>query len=197
MNDAVLPNYTQSDIDLIENLAKSDFITNDLKIYQYPEQVLRKQSVVITEFNDQTKKLCYDLAAFCWNIMAMGLSAPQIGVSKRVIVVNKQVALNLKRPSIFINPVIVNASGESVYKEGCVSLPGIFGNVKRFNTFDLEYQDIEGNKHVEHVADTSKDVFGTIVQHECEHLDGGLFIDKLSAYDKDKVIKKINKLRKL
>ncbi len=129
--------------------------------------------------------------------MAMGLSAPQLGFSKRIVVVNKQVALNLKRPSIFINPVIVNASGESVYKEGCVSLPGIFGNVKRFNTFDVEYQDIEGNKQVEHVEDTSKDVFGTIIQHEAEHLDGGLFIDKLSPYDKDKVIKKINKLRKL
>lgn len=190
-------NLEKKDIDLIENLAKYNFLNNDVKIYQYPESVLRKKSIPITDFNEEVKRICMDLASFCWNFRAMGLSAPQIGINKRVLVVNKQIAINLKRPSIFINPVIVNTSGESVYKEGCVSLPAIFGNVKRFNTFDLEYQDIDGNKLIEHVNDTRNDVFGTIIQHEVDHLDGTLFIDKLSAYDKDKVIKKINKLRKL
>lgn len=190
-------NLENKDIDVIENIAKLDFLNSGVKIYQYPESVLRKKCIQITDFNAEIKKICMDLASFCWNIRAMGLSAPQIGTNKRVLVVNKQIAINLKRPSIFINPVITNQIGESVYKEGCVSLPAIFGNVKRFNTFDVEYQDIDGHKLVEHVEDTRKDVFGTIIQHEVDHLDGILFIDKLSDYDKDKVIKKINKLRKL
>jgi peptide deformylase len=185
------------DIDILENLSKFDILKSDLKIHQYPDPVLRKKSEPVIDFNEETNKICLELSAFCWHIMAMGLSAPQVGISKRILVINKQIAMNIKRPSIFINPIIVNATGESVYKEGCVSLPEIFGNVKRFNSFDVEYQDVDGNKHVEHVENTSNDIFGTIIQHECEHLDGGLFIDKLSSFDKDKVIGKINKLRKL
>lgn len=180
----------------------------EMHIKVYPDPILRQKSIIITDFTEENiKTFCRQLGLFCRKNMALGISAPQVGVSRRIFVINQDIQSKIlyenkdtkhltSRPILFINPVIKNVTGESVYKEGCMSLPGIYGNVKRFNQFDLEYQDIDGNTHIEHVEDTSKDLFGTIVQHEIEHLDGILFIDKLSSYDKDKVIGKINKLRK-
>lgn len=174
----------------------------------YPDPILKRKSVEVTEFDDKLKEFCTDMSVFCRRIGAMGLSAPQVGHSKRVIVLNTDLedALFKKEnpetkevtayPLVLINPVIRNGSGESVYKEGCVSLPDIFGNVKRLNSFDLDYQTVSGEKKTLRIEDTKTDLFGTIVQHELDHLDGELFIDKLSPYDKDRVIKKINKLRK-
>ena len=179
-----------------------------MRVVVYPEPVLRLKAKSISDFSDPlVKRFCVNLSLFCKQIGAMGLSAPQIGVSVRVIVINDELRDSISRveeetkkiiprPMVLINPVITNTTGESVYKEGCVSLPDIFGNVKRFNEFDIEYQDVDGNQLVEHVKDTRNDIFGTIVQHEIEHLNGVLFIDNLSPFDKDKVIKKINKLRK-
>jgi peptide deformylase len=183
--------------------------TEEMYIRVYPDPILRLKSDLVTDFSEENLKVfCRHLALFCKGNRALGLSAPQVGVSRRIFVINQDIQAKIlyddpankkyviTRPLLFINPVIKNAVDESTYKEGCMSFPGIYGNVKRFNSFDLEYQDIGGITHIEHVYDTSNDLFGTIVQHEIDHLDGILFIDKLSSYDKDKVIKKINKLRK-
>ncbi len=182
--------------------------TEEMYIRVYPDPILRVKSELVTDFSEENLKVfCRHLALFCKGNKALGLSAPQVGVSRRIFVINQDIQAKIlyenpltkhltARPLLFINPVIKNAVDESTYKEGCMSFPGIYGNVKRFNTFDLEYQDVDGNTQIEHVYDASNDLFGTIVQHEIDHLDGVLFIDKLSSYDKDKVIKKINKLRK-
>lgn len=180
----------------------------EMYVREYPDHILREKSELVTDFTEENLKIfCRHLALFCKGNRALGLSAPQVGVSRRIFVINIDIQSKIlyenpltkqltSRPLLFINPVIKNGVNESIYKEGCMSFPDIYGNVKRFNAFDLEYQDIEGNNQIEHVYDTSNDLFGTIVQHEVDHLDGILFIDKLSSYDKDKVIKKINKMRK-
>lgn len=180
----------------------------EMYVREYPDHILREKSELVTDFTEENLKIfCRHLALFCKGNRALGLSAPQVGVSRRIFVINIDIQSKIlyenpltkqltSRPLLFINPVIKNGVNESIYKEGCMSFPDIYGNVKRFNAFDLEYQDIEGNNQIAHVYDTSNDLFGTIVQHEVDHLDGILFIDKLSSYDKDKVIKKINKMRK-
>lgn len=193
---------------IIEEIQKS--IKNDdreeMSVRTYPNPILRQKCEVITDFKDEImRKYCRHLSIFCKRNYAYGMSSPQVGVNKRIIVVNVD-SVNMTyvdesgdtkaRPYLLINPVITNAFGKSKYKEGCVSIPGVFAWVERYNTFDLEYNDIDGNVCHQTVKDTTNDIFGTIVQHEIEHLDGKLFIDNLSSYEKEKVINKINKLRR-
>jgi peptide deformylase len=97
-----------------------------------------------------------------------------------------------------INPIISNVgTKEFKYKEGCLSLPKILAWVSRPSSFDVTFQSIDGKTYIEHITDTSKDIYGIIVQHEVDHLQGKLMIDKMSEFDAIKLSSKINKLRRL
>jgi peptide deformylase len=187
-------------------------------VIKYPNSILRVVSTPIEVVNAEVKDFTQMLLIVCRKQNGLGLSAPQVGKSVRIIVIDtkkcpliddygfvpgdcspKPIKKEYKRERhcYLINPVISNVSKkEFKYKEGCLSLPGVSGWVSRPTSFDVTFQDINGKVHTEHIEDTSTDIYGIIVQHELDHLDGKLFIDKINKFDKMKLTNKINKLRK-
>lgn len=124
------------------------------------------------------------------------LAAPQVGIMKRFFVLSavgdfKDEEL-ADKPKYICNPRIVNPTGTRKFKEGCLSFPGIFAWVERHDKFTLIYQDQFGDEK----ECNAEGLFATICQHEIDHLNGELFIDKMSSWEKDKIMKKVNKLRK-
>lgn len=179
-----------------------------LKIYTYPEPVLSEvaKPVEDDEFNSDLEKLCFDMLYTMYKAPGIGLAAPQIGISKRIFVVDvdfdreetdlpngeTKVELSAFNPYIFINPIIKDPEGSRIYQEGCLSLPGIFEDVKRADTIVLEYQDLKGNKH-ELPCDG---LLATCIQHENDHLEGIVFIDHLSNLKKNFFKKKLVKAKR-
>ena len=161
----------------------------------YPNPELKKVCEPITKIDDIITKFCKDLLLYCRRQNAAGYSAIQVGFNKQIVVVNDTLRDLKDQPKILINPVITNGSGKSRYKEGCFSLPGIYAFVNRFNTFDLSYMDLNGESKTIHIEDTSNNFYGTVVQHEIDHNNGFLFIDRLNNIEMDKISGKINKMR--
>jgi peptide deformylase len=176
----------------------------ELPIVTYPDPVLTKIAEPVTEFNEELQTLCIDMLYTMYHAPGIGLAAPQIGLSKRIFVVDVEFSreetsedsdeyvLGDFNPLIFINPVIKKTEGETVYQEGCLSLPGIYEDVKRFATIELEYQDTEGNKHTLN----ADELLSICIQHENDHLEGKVFIDRLSNLKKVFFKKKLTKAKK-
>ena len=134
----------------------------------------------------------------------IGLAAPQIGISKRIFVIDVdydreeteddsgEFNLSNFNPKVFINPVIKEKNGEITYQEGCLSLPGIYEDVKRYENIVVEYQNTDGEKK-EISAD---ELFSICIQHENDHLDGIVFIDRLSGLKKNFFKKKLLKQKR-
>lgn len=187
-------------------------------IVKYPDSILRMACSPIKEVTQEVKSFAQQLLIVCKALEGMGLSAPQVGKTVCIIVVDTKLcplvqefgydpgdtsptpvekSYRRERHPYLINPVISNQSTEmSKYKEGCLSLPGIHGYVNRPIKLDITFQGLDGKTYTEHIEDTTKDIYGIIVQHEVDHLDGKLFIDKMDKYDYDKIINKVNKLRR-
>jgi len=137
--------------------------------------ILRKKSVQISKFDKKLKKLAKDMIETMLKKDGIGLAAPQIGVSERLVIINFQLDRKNYKPVVLVNPEIIDASVEIVEaEEGCLSLPGIFGNVKRWNTVTVRFQDEGGNKRVLELDGMNS----RAAQHEIDHLDGILFVDK-------------------
>ena len=176
-----------------------------LDIVIYPDPVLTKVADEVTEFNDELKVLCKNMLFTMYHAPGIGLAAPQVGLSKRLFVVDvdysreeieedsDEYSLSEFNPQVFINPIIKDKKGEIKYQEGCLSLPGIFEDVKRFEEIVVEYQDTSGNKH-EIIAN---DLLSICIQHENDHLDGVVFIERLSSLKKSFFKKKLIKAKKL
>lgn len=179
-----------------------------LKIHTYPDPVLKKIAVPVEadEFNDELKELCYNMLFTMYHAPGIGLAAPQIGISKRIFVMDidyereeKELAdgettyeLSGFKPMIFINPVISDKEGEITYQEGCLSLPGVFEDVKRFEKCKVNFQDVEGNHH----AIEAEELRSICIQHENDHLDGKVFIERLSMLKRNFYSKKLTKEKK-
>jgi len=125
------------------------------------------------------------------------MAAPQVGELKRIVVIRSGFD-NIKNyyPKYLVNPIISEEYGKSRYKEGCLSVPGVYAYVNRCNQFLLDYQDLDGTIHHIEITNVQKDFFGTVVMHEIDHLNGIEFIDRLDPIEKNKISKKLNKLRK-
>lgn len=128
------------------------------------DPILRQVAEPVTEFNDALHQLCRQMFDFMIQNNGIGLAAPQVGISKRIIVANNVV---------LINPELVATEGEHKFKEGCLTFPGLFLEVTRARNVTVHYQDIEGNTH----EATVHNVAAVVVQHEIDHLNGKLFID--------------------
>jgi len=191
-------NAKQTDEQFIKDtIAQFKKPTVEMSVKLYPEECLRKKCEEITDAtNKDIVKFCRDLHLYCRKNQALGLSAPQVGFNKRIIVINENIKEAQGRDTIFINPVISNGSGKSRFKEGCLSLPEIYAYVERYNYIDIDYIDIHGKEKKMTINDVANDLYGTIIQHEIDHLDGVLFIDKLNSFEMEKVYRKINKMRK-
>lgn len=165
-----------------------------LNIHTYPDPILTMvaSEVQAHEFNDELKELCKNMLYTMYDAPGIGLAAPQIGISKRIFVIDvdytreetsegsEEYTLDKFNPLIFINPKFVVEEGQTTYQEGCLSLPGIYEDVKRFEKITVEYQDTDGNTH-QLEAD---ELLSICIQHENDHLDGIVFIDRLSALKK-------------
>uniref|UniRef100_UPI000068326E Peptide Deformylase n=1 Tax=Plasmodium falciparum TaxID=5833 RepID=UPI000068326E len=163
---------------------------DEIKIVKYPDPILRRRSEV-TNFDDNLKRVVRKMFDIMYESKGIGLSAPQVNISKRIIVWN---ALYEKRKEenerIFINPSIVEQSLVKLKLiEGCLSF-GIEGKVERPSIVSISYYDINGYKHLKIL----KGIHSRIFQHEFDHLNGTLFIDKMTQVDKKKVRPKLNEL---
>ena len=163
-----------------------------LKILHYPEPLLKKQSLPVTEFNDELRQLAEDMAETMYDAPGVGLAAPQVGVLKRLIVLDCSASDEPDELIFAVNPEIISGESESLEEEGCLSVPGFWANVKRFAQVTMRYQDVEGNLH-ERTADG---LLGVCMQHEIDHLQGLLFVDRLSPLKRSLFKKKYLKMLK-
>ena len=162
-------------------------------IITVPNEVLKKISDPVEKVGDSEKKLINDLFETMYNSNGIGLAAVQVGILKRIIVVDVSSKEDKQKPLCFINPTIINLSNEtSVYEEGCLSIPDTFIEIQRPRICKVEYLDLDGNKKIREFDG----LLSTCVQHEINHLDGKLIIDHLSKLKKDIIIKKISKIKK-
>jgi peptide deformylase len=174
-------------------------------IYTYPEPVLSKMAIEITKFNADLEKLVEDMLFTMYHAPGIGLAAPQVGHSIRLFVLDveydRDVVTNSKgeeevrmsnfEPMVFINPVITGMDEMTTFEEGCLSLPGIYEEVKRHKAIKVKYQDLKGNPQ-EINAD---DMLSICIQHENDHLEGLVFIERLSNLKKNFYKKQLMKAK--
>tara|TARA_B100001113_G_C21081262_1_gene610039 strand:- start:604 stop:1128 length:525 start_codon:yes stop_codon:yes gene_type:complete len=162
-------------------------------IITVPDEILRKISTPIEEVGKNERKLVNDMFDTMYQNNGIGLAAIQVGVPKRIIVLDVSQKKDKKNPLCFINPIIKKISDEtSIYEEGCLSLPDTFIEIERPKICWIEYIDISGKKK-EIQCD---DLLSTCIQHEINHLDGKLIIDFLSKLKRDLIVKKLSKNKK-
>ena len=162
-------------------------------IITVPNEVLKKISDPIENVGESEKKLVNDLFETMYNSNGIGLAAVQVGILKRILVIDVSTKEEKKNPLCFINPVIKKISDEtSVYEEGCLYIPDTFIEIERPKICEVEYIDLDGKlKNIK-----CDGLLSTCLQHEINHLDGKLIIDHLTKLKRDIIIKKISKNKK-
>ncbi len=157
-----------------------------------PDQLLRQISKPVKKVGKQEQKLMDDMLETMYSANGIGLAAIQIGVPKRIIVMDISKDENKKKPRYFVNPVIKNKDIlKSTYEEGCLSVPDQFAEIDRPKNCDVEYLDYNGEKKLL----KAEGLLATCIQHEMDHLEGILFIDYLSKLKKTMIIKKLSKMK--
>ena len=158
-----------------------------------PDPILRKKSEKLEKVDLETQKFLDDMLDTMYSAPGIGLAAVQVGVLKRLIVVDISKEDENKNPLFLINPIITQKSDKkSIHEEGCLSLPGYFAEIERPAECQVEYLDYNGNKQ----SLKATGLLSTCIQHEIDHLNGILFIDYLSKIKKDMIIKKLTKYKK-
>ena len=157
-----------------------------------PNKVLRQISLTVKKVGEEEKKLMNDMLETMYDAKGIGLAAIQIGIPKRIIVMDISKDDEKSNPMYFVNPIIKNRNSNlSKYLEGCLSLPDQFAEVDRPSTCEVEYLDYNGNKKIL----KAEGLLATCIQHEMDHLEGILFIDHLSKLKKSMIIKKLSKIK--
>jgi peptide deformylase len=169
-----------------------------LPILEVPDPRLKTISTPVEAFDGDLKKLVDDMFETMYAAPGIGLAAIQVGVPKRLLVIDLQeeneAGESVKNPRIFVNPEILDPSeDQSIYNEGCLSVPDQYAEVERPSTIRARWQDLDGKVHEE----AMEGLMATCLQHEMDHLEGILFIDHLSRLKRQMVLKKIEKARKL
>lgn len=171
-----------------------------LPILEVPDPRLRTISTPVEAIDDDLQRLIDDMFETMYDAPGIGLAAIQVGVPKRILVMDLQEpesdeegAPPVKKPMVFINPEILKESDEqSVYNEGCLSVPDQFAEVERPAVIRASWMDRDGRIHEEQL----EGLLATCLQHEMDHLEGVLFIDHLSRLKRDMLLKKLNKARR-
>ncbi len=161
------------------------------KILHYPDPRLRRKALPVDTVDDETRTLIDDMAETMYQAPGMGLAAPQIDVSKRILVIDISEARNDLR--VLVNPELLTQEGEQTMEEGCLSVPGVYEEVTRAEKVTVRALGRDG-KPFELEADG---LLATCVQHEIDHLDGKLFVDYLSRLKQQRVRKKLAKQQRL
>lgn len=177
-----------------------------LDIFTYPAPVLKKIAEPVEVFDEELAELCKNMLFTMYHAPGIGLAAPQVGLSKRIFVMDidfdreavtradgsKDYELSNFNPRVFINPKIEKINGEILYEEGCLSVPGIFEEVKRAEQIKVTYQDVDGNEQILEVDG----LLSVCIQHENDHLDGIVFLERLSTLKRNFLTKKYMKAKK-
>ena len=164
-------------------MAKLDIIT-------IPDPVLRKPAARIERVNDTLRRLADDMLETMYAAPGIGLAAPQVGVSRRLIVLDVAGEGEPRRPLVMINPEIIRLGEDRrVYEEGCLSIPDVKVEIERPASLVVRFADRDG-KEAELAADG---LLATAVQHEVDHLDGRLIIDFLSRLKRDMIVRRFRK----
>jgi peptide deformylase len=159
-------------------------------IVKYPEKVLEKKASPVTKFDAELEKLVDDMFESMYAAKGIGLAAPQIGVSKRLTVIDLSFKENPEEKLVLINPEITIKEGKQYEEEGCLSLPDIREKVTRAAKVRVRAQNVKG----EWFEVDGEELLSRALQHEIDHLDGVLFIFKLSRLKRDLTLRKIRKL---
>jgi peptide deformylase len=146
-----------------------------MQLRYFPDEVLKQPTKKITRFDASTRKLAQDMLDTMYENDGVGLAAPQVGISKRMMVIDTSDKEETRKPIVFINPVIVEKQGELVGLEGCLSFPGVFFEVKRANRIVVRYQNVAGK---DMKMEAEGNLLCRAIQHEIDHLEGELFVDK-------------------
>ena len=158
-----------------------------------PNKLLRQVSIPVKKVGKEEQKLMDDMLETMYEANGIGLAAIQVGIPKRIIVMDISKNENKKEPLYFVNPVIKNKDlVKSTYEEGCLSVPNQFAEIDRPKNCEIEYLDYNGEKKLL----KAEGLLATCIQHEMDHLEGILFIDYLSKLKKSMIIKKLSKHKK-
>ena len=163
------------------------------KILIEPDPFLRQKSKKVEEVDDNIRSLMDDMLETMYNAPGIGLAAIQIGVPKRVIVIDLAKENEKKQPLYFVNPEIITKSEiDLTYEEGCLSVPGQFAEIDRPDKCKVKYLDYNGKEQILN----AEGLLATCIQHEIDHLEGILFIDYLSKLKRSMITKKLSKQKK-
>lgn len=162
------------------------------EIVKYPDPILQKPAEPVAEFNDELGALVDDMFESMYAAQGIGLAAPQIGLSKRLTVIDLSFKKNPEEKIVLINPEIIHKEGKQSEEEGCLSLPEIREKVSRAFKVRVRAQNAKG----EWFELDSEELLARAMQHEIDHLDGILFIFRVSALKRDLLLRKIRKMQK-
>ncbi|WP_165322533.1 peptide deformylase [Rhizorhabdus phycosphaerae] len=169
-----------------------------LPILETPDPRLRTKSLPVDQVDDDVRALIADMFETMYDAPGIGLAAIQVGVPKRILVIDLQEEEDaegkpIRNPRVFINPELFDPSDEhNLYTEGCLSVPDQFAEVERPAVVHARWLDAQGNSHEERLDG----LLATCLQHEMDHLEGILFIDHLSRLKRDMLLKKLDKARR-
>lgn len=190
-----------------DHISKYIFEGNLLKILTFPHAVLAKVAEPVTVFDENLRLLCKNMLYTMYRSPGVGLAAPQVGIGLRLFVIDveyerkKKITSDGKEdyelsnfdPQIFINPKIKKSEGSIVYQEGCLSLPGIYEEVQRSHNIEVEYFNLDG----EPKTMRAEDLLSVCIQHENDHLDGIVLLDRLSQLKRNLLKKRLIKQKKV
>lgn len=158
-------------------------------ILTFPDPVLKKKSAPVTIITDEIRQLAKDMAETMYDAPGVGLAAPQIGVLQRLIVIDVAAKDEPSQLIVAINPQIVHGEGEVYEEEGCLSVPDFSANVKRHEKVAVKGLSLDGQERIWH----ADGLLAIAFQHEIDHLDGTLFVDRLSPLKRELFLKKSKK----
>lgn len=161
-------------------------------IVKFPDPILQKPAEPVTVFDDELRKLVDDMFTSMYDAQGIGLAAPQIGISKRLTVIDLSFQKKPEDRIVLINPEVIEIKGKQVEEEGCLSLPEIRDRVVRAAEVKVRAQDADGNP----IEVEGTELLARAIQHEIDHLDGILFIFRLSRLKRDLQLRKIRKLQR-
>jgi peptide deformylase len=160
-----------------------------LKILHFPDKKLHRVAKEITIFDKKIEILASDMLETMYNENGIGLAATQVDVLLRLVVMDLSNDLTQKKPEIFINPIVLEKYGDIISEEGCLSVPGIYEKVHRYEQITIQYQDLTGNI----ITEKCDGLRSICFQHEIDHLNGKVFVEYLSPMKLNFIKKKIKK----
>ena len=162
-----------------------------LPILHYPDPRLRKPAAPVTQFGAALQRVVSDMFETMYKAPGIGLAAPQVNLAQRIVVID--ISRECNEPRIFINPEILERQGKDVMEEGCLSVPDTYETVERASWIKVRAQEVDG----QFFELACEGLLAVCVQHEIDHLDGKLFVDRLSTLKRSRIRRKFEKAQRL